>query len=249
MEWYKQFGYRKELIFATMIEYAGIEALLLWKLLFSGEEGLLSEPAASEYAGVLEGMEATELLSVVREASRRLLEIGMKQEEIATAIGQRQDYIGYRKESSERRHGEYECRSEKGLSERSPVELFIDKQYRVHLDGQEGRELPLRPLVRALFILFLKHPEGILLKDRGRFQEELEDIYEVIAPHVDAADRHRRVRRLTDFKENAFSENLSVLNATLDRIMPPVQARNFKVQGNNGFLRRIPLSPLKVHWQ
>ena len=103
-------------------------------------------------------------------------------------------------------------------------------------------------MVRALFILFLKHPEGILLKERERFQEELAEIYAVVAPNVSSEDRKRRVSRLTDLRENAFSENLSVLNATLDRILPAPQAEDCKVQGYNGHPRRIPLSPLLVHW-
>ena len=202
-----------------MGENVGIEAQLVWELLCSGKEGLLREPVA-DYAGMLEGMAAAELLSLVREAKRRLKKMGQEQD---TAISE-------------------------GRNE-PPVELYIDRQYHIRLDSPLGQELLFRPLVRALFILFLKHPEGILLKERVRFQEELEEIYEVIAPHVDAQDRRRRMRRLTDSEGNAFSENLSVLNATLDRILPLTQAQEFKVQGHNGHPRRVPLSPLQVHWE
>ena len=202
-----------------MVDYVGIEAQLVWKLLFSGDENLLREPAA-DYAGILEGMEAAQLLSLVKEARRRLKEMGLEEE---AANPKRSD--------------------------EPPVELYIDGQYHIRLGGPQGREIPFRPLVRALFILFLKHPEGILLKERVGFREELEEIYEVIAPHVDAQDRRRRVRRLTDSEENAFSENLSVLNATLARILPLTQAQDVKVQGYNGHPRRIPLSPLQVHWE
>lgn len=202
-----------------MVEYVGIEAQLVWKLLFPGEEGLLMESVA-DYAGMLEGMEAAELLSLVREAKRRLKEMGQEQD---TAISE-------------------------GRNE-PPVELYVDRQYHIRLGSPQGQEISFRPLVRALFILFLKHPEGILLKERVIFREELEEIYEVIAPDVDAQDRRRRVYRLTDSEGNAFSENLSVLNATLDRILPLTQAQDVKVQGYNGHPRRVPLSPLQVHWE
>ena len=199
----------------------GIEAQLVWELLYSGEEELLRDSAAAvDYAGLLDGMEAAQLLSIVREARKRLKEMGVEQEDTSSK-----------------------------LSGEPPVELYIDRKYHIRLDSPQGQEIPFRPLVRALFILFLKHPEGILLKQRILFREELEEIYEVIAPHVDAQDRRRRVKRLTDSEENALSENLSVLNATLDRILPLTQARDFKVQGYNGHARRIPLSPLKVHWE
>ena len=198
-----------------MSGYAGLEAQLAWALLFSREDGLLREAPATDYAGMLEGMEAAELLALVKEARRRLAIMGVSNETDLQA----------------------------------PVELYIDKNYRIRTGGPGGIQIPFRPLVRAVFILFLKHPEGILLKDRARFQKDLEDIYKVIAPHVDAEARRRRVRKLTNLEDNAFSENLCILNTTLERLMPVSQVHTLKVQGNNGHPRRIPLSPLRVHWE
>ncbi len=198
-----------------MGEYAGIEACLAWALLFSREDGLLREAPATDYAGMLEGMEAAELLALVKEAKRRLEKMGVQDE----------------------------------TDTQAPVELYIDKHYRIRVGGPGGTQIPFRPLVCAVFILFLKHPEGILLKDRARFQKDLEDIYKVIAPHVDAEARRRRVRKLTNLEDNAFSESLSILNTTLERLMPVSQVHTLKVQGNNGHPRRIPLSPLRVHWE
>ncbi|MBR5400157.1 MAG: hypothetical protein IKZ50_01355 [Bacteroidales bacterium] len=129
------------------------------------------------------------------------------------------------------------------------TKLFIDKSYDVHLQSAEGQAIPFRPLVKALFILFLRHPEGILLKHRDLFTDELERIYAVISPNVAAEDRHRRVQRLMSLESNAYSENASTLNATLDRIMPPGTAEEYKIQGNNGFPRKIHLSPLLVQWE
>lgn len=129
------------------------------------------------------------------------------------------------------------------------MELFIDRHYRIRMGSPGGTELPFRPMTRALFILFLKHPEGILLKGRASLQGELEEIYKVIAPHVAQEDRERRVARLVNPHDNTFSENLSVLNRTLEKLFPVSQAELYKVQGCNGHPRRIPLSPLLVHWE
>ncbi len=199
-----------------MENVAGIQAQLFWALIYSGDEGLLRESSVTDYSGILDGMEAAQLLSLIAEASRRL------------------ELMGARDMAAEAP---------------TPAELYIDRQYRIHLGSRQGREIPFRPLVRALFILFLQHPEGIVLKDRERFRKELEDIYSVIAPNISDEDRRRRVSRLTDLQDNAFSENLSVLNATLDKVLPPRQAGDCKVQGHNGYPRRIPLSPLLVHWE
>ena len=210
-----------------MSHYAGIEAQLVWMLLFSREDGLLRESPAMDYAGVLERMEAAELLALVKEARRRLVILGAQ----------------HKTDLQDEPETQHETDSQ------APVELYIDKNYRIRVGGPGGTQIPFRPLVRAVFILFLKHPEGILLKDRARFQKDLEGIYQVIAPNVDAEVRRRRIRKLTNLEDNAFSENLSILNTTLDRIIPLTQVHKLKVQGSNGYPRRIPLSPLLVHWE
>ena len=113
----------------------------------------------------------------------------------------------------------------------------------------EGTLLPLRPLVKALFILFLRHPEGIRLKERARFESELADIYSVILPNTDPQYREKRIRRMMDLADNSFSEKASVLNARLEELLPKSIADGYKIQGLNGHPRRIPLAELAVEWQ
>lgn len=129
-----------------------------------------------------------------------------------------------------------------------PQRLFIDKNYNIHIGEKEGRVISLRPLVKTVFILFLKHPEGILLKERGRYENELTDIYAIIAPNVAAEERQERILRLVNPADNSFSEKASVLNARLERILPRDTVGYYKIQGTNGYPRRIPLAPLLITW-
>ena len=147
-------------------------------------------------------------------------------------------------DAAQRRLKELEGRS----GESAPVDLYIDKRYSIRMGGESGPELRLRPMVKALFILFLKHPEGILLKRRGDYQGELEEIYGILAPSVSKDTLHRRIDRLLDLEGNAFSENTSALNARLDTIFADGAADDYKIQGRNGYPRKISLNPLLVHW-
>jgi hypothetical protein len=201
----------------------GIQALLAWRLLFARTDGVLEEPAA-DYAGMLEGMEAAELLALIEMAQERLQKLGGE----VSAIVAGND-------------GE--------ASATEPARLYIDRHYTIWLDSPQGRELTLRPLVKALFILFLKHPEGILLKERYRYAAELEAIYDVISPNTSKEDRQKRIRRLVDATDNSFSEKASVLNATLDRVLPQGIVSDYKIRGINGHPRRISLDPLLVIWE
>ena len=194
---------------------AGIEARLMWHLLFCGTQGLLQERDA-DYSGMLERMEAAELLSLIDAAKARLESM----------------HVSGEADSTER-----------------PVELFIDRNYTIRTCTRTGCPLPLRPLVRALFILFLRHPEGILLKRRDQYRFELEDIYATILPNTDKGTVKERVGRLMNLQDNSFSEKTSVLNARLEELLPKGAARNYQIQGYNGRPRRIPLNPLLVHWE
>lgn len=185
----------------------------MWQLVFSGNTGMLEEPQQADYDGMLEQMEAAELLVLMEKVKCRLKTL------------------------------------EKNAGEAEPVNLFIDKNFNIRIDDKDGPSVPLRPLVKVLFILFLRHPEGILLKERDRYRQELEEIYSVISPNTAPEAVSARIGRLVNLQDNSFSEKASVLNARLEALMPAGTADVYKIQGYNGHPRRIPVSPLLIHWE
>ncbi|MBR5159810.1 MAG: hypothetical protein IKW84_09565 [Bacteroidaceae bacterium] len=189
------------------------EAQLMWRLLFPADRRELREPSA-DYGGMLDGMEAAQLMALMVMVQERLKRLGVGVERLA-----------------------------------EPVELFIDKNYNIRMCGADGQILNLRPLVKTLFILFLKHPEGILLKQRDAFRAELEEIYGMISPNTDRDDVKARVARLVDLEDNSFSEKASVLNARLKELLPDEIAGEYQISGYNGCPRKIRLNPLLVHWE
>ena len=188
----------------------------MWQLLFSGAADTLEEPAP-DWDGLMEHMEAAELLALIEKAQERLGELGVSVKPFS--------------------------------ADANPVELYIDRSYNIRMRQPDGPPLPLPALVKSLFILFLRHPEGILLKHRGNYRQELEQIYSVITPNTAKEDVCARIGRLVNPQENTFSEKASLLNARLDEMLPKNIADDYKIQGYNGHPRRIPLNPLLVNWQ
>ena len=191
----------------------------MWQLLYSGAGEVLEEPTA-DYGGMLEQMEAAELLALLAKVQERLKAMGVST-------------------------GAAEMMAEPAAA---PVDLHIDHHYSIRMGAPDGPVLLLRPLVKALFILFLRHPEGILLKQREQYRQELEEIYAVICPNTALEDVRARVGRLVNQQDNSFSEKASVLNARLEELLPKGMAQDYKIQGYNGHPRRVPLNPLFVHW-
>ena len=62
-----------------------------------------------------------------------------------------------------------------------PTVVHIGKKYDIRIGGIE---LPLQPLLKTIFIFFLRHPEGICLKDRANYADEISSIYAVISPET-----------------------------------------------------------------
>ena len=199
-----------------MMIRGNFEAQLMWRLLYCGVPGRLEEPSV-DYGGLLDGMEAAELMALMAKVQERLKELGSGFEAITEPV--------------------------------EPVELFIDRNFIIRMGGPDGPMLQLRPLVKTLFILFLKHPEGILLKQRDVFRAELEEIYSTINPNAFREDVKARIARLVDLEDNSFSEKASVLNARLEELLPAGIAGDYQIHGYNGCPRRIRLNPLLVHWE
>ena len=193
-----------------------IEAQWMWLMLFPVTERGVNEPSF-DYGGMLDGMEAAELLVLMEKVQERLKNLGCG--------------LGLITESVE------------------TVELFIDRNYIIRMGGPDGPMLQLRPLVKTLFILFLKHPEGILLKQRDIYRAEMEKIYSTINPNTGREDVKARIGRLVDLEDNSFSEKASVLNARLEELLPEGIAGDYQIQGYNGCPRKIRLNPLLVHWE
>lgn len=203
-----------------MKQVLGIQASLAWNIIF-GVPAVLEEPGAP-YGDPdrLDLLSARELFDLLERVQEKLQEKG------------------------------YTVHVDKTANSLpiEPQTLHIGKDYRIFVDCLGPKEIPLRPLLRTVFILFLKHPEGIRIKDKGSYREELLDIYTHIFPTLDEDIRQERIDRLIALDQNTFSENLSHLNRALGSILGQA-ASPYQVYGTNGNPRRILLDSVYVVWE
>ena len=203
-----------------MKEMLGIQASLVWSIIF-GKTAVLEEPEAT-YGDPdqLDILSARELFDLLQKVQERLQEKGYS---VSVDI------------------------VDKPIPD-EPQTIHISKDFRILIDCPGLKEIPLRPLLRAVFILFLKHPEGIRVKEKEAYREELMDIYAHIFPNLDSDILRERIDRLVAPGENTFSENLSHLNRALGTILGQA-AHPYQVYGANGHPRKILLDPVYVVWE
>ncbi len=101
--------------------------------------------------------------------------------------------------------------------------LIITDDYRIVL-ADSNKEVPLTPIHRAVYLLFLNHPKGIEFKLMNDYHDELLEIYRNISPTTDIAKAEETVNRLTNPLDNALNEKCSRIKAAFCGMMDEYSA-------------------------
>ena len=97
----------------------------------------------------------------------------------------------------------------------------------------------LNPLEKALYLLFLRHPEGILLSHLSDHREELSQLYLGISVADDGPMNLARAAELTDPRSNSASEKISRIKRKLIEALGEEIAASFIISGANGSKKKI----------
>lgn len=147
-----------------------------------------------------------------------------------------------------------ELLQEKGIGLSAPDaetcgSLYINKDYRIFLGSPLGHEIVMRPMAKAVFLLFLKHPEGIDLKRIGTYEEELSGIYRHVSRSDDPELIKRCIRRIVD----AGSREVNVAAARSARALAEyISSENlpqYAITGAYGGTKAIRLDRRLVEWE
>jgi len=90
------------------------------------------------------------------------------------------------------------------------VPLRITADHRFILEKRDGEvEVEMSPVHKALYMLFLRHEEGIEFKRLSEHREELLHLYQQISNRVSSDTINDTINRLTDPLDNATNEKCS----------------------------------------
>ena len=130
-----------------------------------------------------------------------------------------------------------------------PGKLFINKHNKLILTDFGNKEIKLEPLQKAVFFLFLRHPEGIYFKDLGDYRDELEAIYKKITGRDDLAGIQDSIDKLTDPLNNSINEKCArIKNAFVSEFREEV-AQWYFIDGSKGEKKSIKLPRELVTWE
>lgn len=137
--------------------------------------------------------------------------------------------------------------------------LTITKDMRIILNDYKNIEIVMEPLVKTVYILFLRHPEGILFKDLPDYRVEMEFIYRAVKGKENDIDRQLAsnntpkispsIEAVTDPTKNSINEKCSrIRNAFVSHFHDCI-AQHYYIQGNKSFVKLITLPRNMVTWE
>ena len=132
-----------------------------------------------------------------------------------------------------------------------PSVLWSSRKITVSCSQTYGnREVQLSPIHKALYLLFLNHPEGIEFKNLVDHREELFALYRKIGNRIDPDKITETVNRLTNPLDNAINEKCSRIKAAFSDLMDEYQADyyiiNSHVKRHQGSFMKLWFERLKI---
>lgn len=143
--------------------------------------------------------------------------------------------------------------SEKDISsflhtEQSLLKLTVSKNYRLFL-GDNRVEVHMEPLVKAIYLLFLNHPEGVLFKYLPDYRKELAKIYSEVRPWGLTDRTLHSIEDVTNPLLNSINEKCARIKKVFLGVMEDDMARHYYIDGLRGEAKKISLPRDLVVWE
>ena len=161
-----------------------------------------------------------DLLEEVKEKVQKLKEFGVSEKEIASLLH----------------------------SEQPLLQLTISSNYRVYL-GEKRVEVFMEPLVKAVYLLFLKHPEGIVFKNLPDYRKELTCLYDKVRPWGLTDRTLQSIEDVTNPLLNSINEKCARIRGAFLGEFDDYMAKYYYIEGKRGEAKKIALPRDLVVWE
>ncbi|MBR1504239.1 MAG: hypothetical protein IJ618_10205 [Prevotella sp.] len=127
--------------------------------------------------------------------------------------------------------------------------LVIKKDWRILLPDYNNMEIKMEPLVKAVYLLFLRHPEGIAFKQLPDYREELTRTYYQLKPSGLTDRAMQSIEDVTNPMLNSINEKCARIRAAFIGQFDEYMAKSYYIDGLRGEVKKIALPRNLVTWE
>lgn len=137
--------------------------------------------------------------------------------------------------------------------------MVVTHDFHIILSDYGNMEIMMEPLVKAVYILFLRHPEGIMFKDLYDYRKELEIIYRCVKAKKNQIDRlldspaspqiSKNVESLCNPTKNSINEKCTRIKEAFILKFSDYLAQNYYITGSKATVKKISLPRSYVYWE
>lgn len=124
--------------------------------------------------------------------------------------------------------------------------LILTPHHKLLLPEFGQIEIKLRPLEKALYYLFLDHPDGIFISSLSDYRQELYAIYSRLSNTGMLQEMKGRIDDMTNALNNSASEKISRIKRVFEEAIGHELAKNYYICGQVGEEKKISLPREKV---
>ncbi len=132
------------------------------------------------------------------------------------------------------------------LQEEGLSPLVIDSRLQIRLPLYE-LTLDLPPLAKALYMLYMRHPEGLYRKQIADCREELLWLYSACLGRRVDSDMRRTIDHLTDFSTKNADKQMSLINRSFRRALADKADHYIPVSAKRGERKCLDFSRVSFH--
>ena len=126
--------------------------------------------------------------------------------------------------------------------------LVVSEDHRILLPDYNNLEIKMADLPKAVFLLFLRHPEGIRFKELSDHYTELLSLYRSLQPIGSSEKQARSVSELTNPCSNSINEKCARIREAFVSRFDDRLARHYYITGQRGEPKRITLDKNMIVW-
>lgn len=121
-------------------------------------------------------------------------------------------------------------------------------KYTIDFSDLPNSELKLTPLEKTVYLLFLKHPEGILFNSLSDHKEEVRRLYEQLNPNIEPHKLEESVEALVEPLSQSLSEKIAKIKSKLNSLLGSRLAEYYVISGGSSQVRKIGIDRSLVDW-